>query len=69
MATYSPLGLVLRHIKFKKEKQMAEYDISLTKDQVEGLLTNDDGLKGLVTVVVNQVLEAQMSEHLSAGHY
>ena len=48
---------------------MAEYDISLTKDQVEGLLTNDDGLKGLVTVVVNQVLEAQMSEHLSAGHY
>ena len=48
---------------------MAEYDISLTKDQVEGLLTNDDGLKGLVTVVVNQVLEMQMSEHLSAGHY
>jgi len=48
---------------------MAEYDISLTKDQVEGLLTNDDGLKGLVTAVVNQVLETQMSEHLSAGHY
>jgi len=48
---------------------MAEYDISLTTNQVEGLLTNDDGLKGLVTVVVNQVLEAQMSEHLSAGHY
>jgi len=48
---------------------MAEYDISLTKDQVEGLLINDDGLKGLVTTVVNQVLEAQMSEHLSAGYY
>ena len=27
---------------------MTEYDISLTKDQVEGLLTNDEGLKGLV---------------------
>jgi len=64
MTTCSPLGLVLRHIKFKKEKQMAEYDISLTKDQVEGLLTNDDGLKGLVTVVVNQVLKAQIREHL-----
>jgi transposase-like protein len=48
---------------------MAEYDISLTKDQVEGLLINDDGLKGLVTAVVNQVLEAQMSDHLSAGYY
>jgi len=48
---------------------MAEYDISLTKDQVEGLLTSDDGLKGLVEVVVNQVLEAQMSEHLAAGYY
>jgi len=56
---------------------MADYDISLTKDQVEGLLINDDGLKGLVTTVVNQVLETQMSEHLhkiqdtllSAGYY
>jgi len=48
---------------------MTKYDISLTRDQLEGLLTNDDGLKGLVTVVVNQVLEAQMSEQLAAGHY
>jgi len=48
---------------------MADYDISLTKGQVEGLLINDDGLKGLVTTVVNQVLETQMSEHLSAGYY
>jgi len=48
---------------------MTKYDISLNKDQVEGLLTSDDGLKGLVEVVVNQVLEAQMSEHLAAGYY
>jgi len=45
---------------------MTEYDISLTKDQVEGLLTNDEGLKGLVTVVVNQIMEEQMSEQLAA---
>ncbi|MBL4775814.1 MAG: IS256 family transposase [Mariprofundus sp.] len=48
---------------------MTEYDISLTKDQVEGLLTDDEGLKGLVTSVVNQILEAQMSEHLAAAYY
>jgi transposase-like protein len=48
---------------------MTKYDISLNKEQVEGLLTSDDGLKGLVEVVVNQVLEAQMSEHLAAGYY
>jgi len=27
---------------------MAEYEINLTGDQVKGLLTSDDGLKGLV---------------------
>jgi len=48
---------------------MAEYEISLSGDQVKGLLTSDDGLKGLVETVVNQVLEAQMVEHLAAGHY
>lgn len=48
---------------------MAEYEINLNRDQVKGLLTSDDGLKGLVETVVNQVLEAQMSEHLAAGYY
>jgi len=48
---------------------MAEYEISLSTDQVKGLLTTDDGLKGLVEAVVNQVLEAQMTEHLSASCY
>jgi len=48
---------------------MAEYEISLTGEQLKGLLTSDEGLKGLVESVVNQVLEAQMGEHLSAGHY
>jgi transposase-like protein len=48
---------------------MAEYEISLSSDQVKGLLTTDDGLKGLVEAVVNQVLDAQMTEHLSASVY
>jgi transposase-like protein len=48
---------------------MAEYEISLRSDQVKGLLTSDDGLKGLVEAVVNQVLEAQMAEHLTAAPY
>ena len=48
---------------------MAEYEISLNSDQVKGLLTTDDGLKGLVEAVVNQVLDAQMTEHLSASSY
>lgn len=48
---------------------MAEYEISLNSEQVKGLLTSDEGLKGLVEAVVNQVLEAQMTEHLSASSY
>lgn len=48
---------------------MAEYEINLNGEQVKGLLTSDDGLKGLVETVVNQVLEAQMSEHLTAAPY
>jgi len=34
---------------------MAEYEVNLSSDQVKGLLTSDDGLKGLVEAVVNQV--------------
>ncbi|MDQ6966243.1 MAG: transposase [Mariprofundaceae bacterium] len=48
---------------------MAEYEINLSSDQVKGLLTSDAGLKGLVEAVVNQVLDAQMTEHLTASHY
>jgi len=39
---------------------MAEYEVNLSGDQVKGLLTSDDGLKGLVETVVNQVLEARV---------
>ena len=48
---------------------MADYEINLSSDQVKGLLTSDEGLKGLIEAVANQVLDAQMTEHLSAGSY
>lgn len=48
---------------------MADYEISLSSDQVKGLLTSDEGLKGLIEAVANQVLDAQMTEHLSASSY
>ena len=48
---------------------MADYEINLSSDQVKGLLTSDEGLKGLIEAVANQVLDAQMTEHLSASSY
>lgn len=44
---------------------MGEYEINLRSDPVKGLLTSDEGFKGLVETVVNSVLEPQMSEHLA----
>jgi len=48
---------------------MAEYDIKLNRDALVGLLTENDALAGLVESVVNQILEAQMTEHLGAARY
>jgi len=48
---------------------MAEYDIKLNRDALVGLLTENDALAGLVESVLNQILEAQMTEHLGAERY
>jgi len=48
---------------------MADYEINLSSDQVKGLLTSDEGLKSLIEAVANQILDAQMTEHLSASAY
>ncbi len=48
---------------------MAWYNTNLSGDQVKRLLTSDEGLKGLVGLVVNQVLEAHVGEHLAVDHY
>jgi putative transposase len=48
---------------------MATYEITLNSEQLSGLLTEDRGLQGLVEMVLNQVLEAQVTEHIGAQPY
>jgi len=48
---------------------MAKYEITLNSEQLSGVLTDDKGLQGLVETVLNQVLEAQVTEHLGAQRY
>jgi transposase-like protein len=48
---------------------MAAYELTLDSAQLSGLLSSDKGLQGLVETVVNQVLEAQVAEHIGAQPY
>ena len=48
---------------------MAVYAVSLNSEQLSGLLTSDTGLQGLVETVLNQVLEAQVSDQIGARSY
>lgn len=48
---------------------MARYEITLNSEQLTGLLTEDKGLQGLVETVLNQVLEAQVTEQIGARPY
>ncbi len=48
---------------------MAVYEVSLNSEQLSGLLTSDRGLQGLVETVLNQVLEAQVSDQIGALPY
>lgn len=48
---------------------MAGYDISVGKDLLPGLLSGQDGLAKLVEAVLNQVLEAQVTESLGADRH
>lgn len=48
---------------------MAKYEITLSSEQLSGLLTEDQGLQGLVETVLNQVLEAQVTEQIGARPY
>jgi putative transposase len=48
---------------------MATYEITLNREQLSGLLTDDKGLQGLVETVLNQVLEAQVTEQIGAQPY
>ena len=48
---------------------MATYEVTLNSEQLSGLFTEDKGLQGVVETVLNQVLEAQVTEHLGAQRY
>lgn len=48
---------------------MAEYDVKLNGKQLLGLLNEGNALSEMVSDIINQVLEAQMSEHLGANRY
>jgi transposase-like protein len=48
---------------------VANYEVNVPKDILPGLLTEKDALARLIEAVLNQILEAQMSEHLKAKPY
>lgn len=46
---------------------MAQFKVTVGEDVLRGLFNGDDGLARLVESVLNQVLDAQVTEHLQAG--
>jgi putative transposase len=60
---------MLQHLNFPKDETMADYDLTLSRAAIPELLEQPEALGKLVETILNQVLEAQMSEHLSADRY
>jgi len=48
---------------------MAGYDINVGQDLLPGLLSSQDGLAKLVETVLNQILEAQVTETLGVDRH
>lgn len=48
---------------------MAEYEIKLSDEHLASLMSNDAGFRKLVEAMLNQVLDAQMTDHLGALPY
>ncbi len=48
---------------------MTDYDIKLKKDNLIALMSENNAMATLVESVLNQVLEAQMTDHLGAERY
>jgi hypothetical protein len=48
---------------------MAQYQITVDGEVLHQLFLGDEGVRKLLESVLNQVLEAQVSEHLKAGPY
>lgn len=52
------------------EETMANYKITVNRDILQGLLSgNEDGMQKLTEEVLNQILEAQRTEHINAQPY
>jgi transposase-like protein len=48
---------------------MTDYNVTVGKDLLPELLSGQDGLAKLIESVLNQVLEAQVSDSLGAERY
>jgi putative transposase len=48
---------------------MAQYEVKIDEQDVASLLFKDEGLKKLVEAILNQILKAQMTEHIGAQTY
>ena len=48
---------------------MTDYKININEQDISSLLFKDEGLKNLIEAILNQILEAQMTEHIGAGSY
>ncbi len=48
---------------------MTDYNVTVGKELLPGLLSSQDGLAKLIEGILNQILEAQLSDNLGAGRY
>ncbi len=46
---------------------MATFEITIDDTKIQGLLQSDQGLSALLGPILNQVLDAEMAEHLQAA--
>src|SRR5690606_25592536 len=53
----------------RRMKRMAQYQITVDGEMLHQLFRGDEGVGKLLECVLNQVLEAQVSEHVKAEPY
>lgn len=46
---------------------MATFEITIDDEKIQDLLQGDRGMAALLEPILNQLLQAEMSEHLRAG--
>ena len=59
----------VRNVNQPEIEAMAEDDVSVAHDLLPGLLNGPEGLARLIEAILNQILQAQMTEHLRASPY